>query len=135
MNNLKYLIYIAIGGFVGTLLRYEIFNAIKSSPREFPVDTFIVNIAGATIVGFVATIILVITGSSAAIRPMVLIGFCGALTTESTMAVNIDKLVSYHRFFVATEFLVSMLILGFLAIVIGNIVAKAITGNLIRNNT
>ncbi len=125
---LKTLIYIAIGGFIGTIVRYEVFSAIDSSPRQFPTDTFVVNIAGAFIVGTVATIILLLTKAPTLIRPMILIGFCGALTTESTMAVNFDRLISYNQLLTGSVFLVSMLICGFMAIIIGNRLALLISG-------
>ncbi len=125
---LKTLIYIAIGGFIGTIVRYEVFNVIDSSPRQFPTDTFVVNIAGAFIVGTVATIILLLTKAPTLIRPMILIGFCGALTTESTMAVNFDRLISYNQLLTGSVFLVSMIICGFMAIFIGNRLALLISG-------
>ncbi len=123
----KFLIYVTIGGFVGTLLRYEIFMFIRSSQYSFPWDTLTVNIVGAFIVGLVASIIIKISNPPVSVRPTVLIGFCGALTTESTMAVNIDKLTSLNELFIAIIFFIVTLVVGLSAVMFGNKLGELIT--------
>jgi len=81
------ILYIALGGIVGTLSRYGLEGWIQSrTATGFPLGTLSVNVTGSLMLGF---IIRVATGTaliSPDIRAAVTIGFCGAFTTMSTFS-------------------------------------------------
>jgi len=81
-------LYITLGGIVGTLSRYFMQAWIQTRPGvgTFPVGTLVINIAGSFVLGFV---IRFATGSvviSPETRGALTIGFCGAFTTMSTFS-------------------------------------------------
>ena len=73
------------GGAVGTLARAGVAEALPLHPGTWPWATFLVNIAGSLILGWVVI-------AKAHWRPFVGTGFCGALTTFSTFQVLLVEL-------------------------------------------
>src|SRR5690349_4027321 len=80
------------GGFAGAIARAELAEALPPHPGEWPWATFLVNIAGAFILGYVVTRLQERLPPSAYRRPLLGTGFCGALTTFSTMQVELIRL-------------------------------------------
>jgi CrcB protein len=73
------------GGFVGALARVALLEAWPVGPGEWPWATFVANIAGALALGWVAT-----RDPLPSDRHRLLgTGFCGALTTFSTMQLEL----------------------------------------------
>ena len=81
---LKYIL-IGTGGFIGSVLRYwTSVNAYKIFGEKFPYGTFIVNVIGCLLIGFIAEISenrFLITPE---VRTFLMIGFLGGYTTFST---------------------------------------------------
>lgn len=73
------------GGAAGTLARAGLAEAIPVHPGAWPWATFLVNLVGALILGWIVV-------ARATWRPLAGIGFCGALTTFSTFQVQIFEL-------------------------------------------
>ena len=71
---------VALGGALGATTRY-LTGRYVDSYRSFPVATFLVNVAGCLILGL-------LSGASMSVQTFALLGtgFCGGLTTYSTMA-------------------------------------------------
>jgi fluoride exporter len=95
-GRLALLAVIGAGGATGTAARYGTELAIGPGSDAYPVDTFLVNVVGAVILGAVAELprewLLTheLTGSA------ISTGFCGGLTTFSTMSLEINGLWSAH---------------------------------------
>ncbi len=86
---------IALGGVVGTLLRVAVFEAIDGlgvarigGVAGMPTATLVVNVAGAGLLG-VATRAL----TAGTVRFGVTVGVCGALTSMSTLAVDVVRIL------------------------------------------
>src|SRR6266566_3544286 len=80
------LVLIALGGAVGSLLRYLIGGAIqRSSASGFPIGTMFVNVAGCFLIGIFVRFLLNMQ-ESAELRALLVIGFCGGFTTFSTFS-------------------------------------------------
>jgi CrcB protein len=92
-GQLGVLLVIALGGALGTLLRYGMSRWIHVAKDGFPWATFWTNISGAFVLGWFGAVFF--QGSSARryARPFFAIGFLGAFTTFSTMAVETVTLV------------------------------------------
>jgi fluoride exporter len=82
------ILYITVGGVIGTLARYYLQGWIQARAgiAGFPTGTLAINLVGSLIIGFV---IRVATGSTIIapdLRAALTIGFCGAFTTMSTFS-------------------------------------------------
>ena len=89
-------VYIALGGIIGTLARYVLQGWIQLRPGAgaFPLGTLAINIAGSLALGF---IVRFATGSAVVapeLRGGLTIGFCGAFTTMSTFSYETVALLS-----------------------------------------
>ena len=80
------------GGFVGAVARAELAEALPP-PGAWPWATFIVNIAGAFLLGYFTTRLQERLPLSAYRRPLLGTGFCGALTTFSTMQLELLRML------------------------------------------
>jgi CrcB protein len=87
------LVVIAIGGALGAPARYEIAQLVHVSPHGFPWATFWTNLSGAFVLGAFLTVVIERFPPSRYLRPFVAIGFLGAYTTFSTLAVETATLV------------------------------------------
>jgi CrcB protein len=83
---------IMAGGAAGTLARAGLADALPHRPGTWPWATFVVNVAGAFILGWLLTRLAERTAPSRHWRFLLGTGFCGALTTFSTFQVETFEL-------------------------------------------
>jgi CrcB protein len=76
---------IFFGGALGALLRAGLAEAFPVAAGDWPWATFMVNIAGAALLGYWFTTV----PHSSYRRPLLTTGFCGGLTTFSTVQVEL----------------------------------------------
>ncbi len=96
------------GGALGTLARAGLAEAMPVHPGTWPWATFVANIAGSLILGWVVI-------AKAHWRPFVGTGFCGALTTFSTFQVQIVVLGDDGHVPLAALYLAVSVIVGLAA--------------------
>jgi fluoride exporter len=84
---------IVAGGAIGTLARAGLAEGLPVRPDHWPWATFIANLAGAFILGWVLTRLAERAAPTRHWRFFVGTGFCGALTTFSTFQVETFKFV------------------------------------------
>ncbi len=84
---------IAVGGFIGSLGRYELGLAWVAPPGRVPWATFTVNTSGAFLLGLILTILVDRIRPPRWARPLLCVGVLGGWTTMSTFAVEADLLV------------------------------------------
>lgn len=111
------IVYIALGGILGTLARYLIQGVLQTRAGTFPTGTLAINIAGSFLLGF---IIRFATGSaviSPELRGGLTVGFCGAFTTMSTFSYESIRLLGDAEYAYAALYMGGT-ILGCLAAVI-----------------
>jgi len=122
---MKY-ISILIGGASGALLRYYIsIIPYKYINTSFPIGTFIVNISGSFLIGFLWGIsenILIPTN----IRFLIFTGFIGAFTTFSTYTLESFKLLQNGQFKFGMSNIILSPIIGLIGLFIGYALAKGI---------
>jgi CrcB protein len=80
---------IGAGGAIGAASRYGTALAIPVRSGAYPTATFLVNVVGAVILGMVAALPADWLRAHELTRPAVGTGFCGGLTTFSTMSLEI----------------------------------------------
>ncbi len=95
------LLYVALGGGIGALLRYLLSGIIqKQSASLFPYGTLAVNLIGALLIGFLWELFQNIT-VSANIRVFIFMGILGAFTTFSTFSLEIFNLLKDRQYMTA----------------------------------
>ena len=94
---------IAIGGAIGSLLRYYIGTVNFISNSSFPLSTFIVNVTGSFLIGIF--FFLLKDSNNEFLKSVLMIGFLGGFTTFSTF--NLD----FYQLFSNGEILASLLYL------------------------
>jgi CrcB protein len=115
---------IALGGAAGTVLRAALAQALPVTTKTFPTATFTVNMVGSAMLGLVAVTALERGAPSRYFRPLLATGFCGGLTTFSTLAVETDRLISHGAPWVAALYLTASVAGGLAAARIGMVVAR-----------
>jgi fluoride exporter len=106
---------IFVGGALGTLARAALSTVLVGDPQRWPWPTFAVNIAGAFLVGYFTTRLLERLPPSNYRRPLLGTGFCGGLTTFSTMQVEVLRMGQHGHWRLAAAYAVSSIVLGLVA--------------------
>jgi len=118
------IIFIAIGGAIGTLARYFVSGIdYKLSGGVFPVSTFIINSAGSLIIGFLWGLFERFTVSPTA-RMFIFIGILGGFTTFSTFALESFNLFRDGEFKIALANILATNILGIVFVFVGFAVSR-----------
>jgi CrcB protein len=81
------------GGCAGTAARAGVAEAMTPRPGHWPWATFVVNVVGALALGWVATH----RSPADRVRALIGTGFCGALTTFSTMQLEVLRMLDADR--------------------------------------
>ena len=100
------------GGFVGAIARAELADALPVRRRELAVGDVRVNVAGAFLLGYLVTRLQERLPLSAYRRPLLGTGFCGALTTFSTMQVELLRMLDAGRVALALVYAVASVAAG-----------------------
>jgi CrcB protein len=112
------------GGFAGALARAGLVEAVPHDAGEWPWATFTVNVVGAFALGYFVTRLQERLPLSAYRRPLLGTGLCGALTTFSTIQLELlDMLDGGHVALAVTYAAVS---------VMAGLAAVALATNLVR---
>jgi CrcB protein len=92
-HDLRELAAIFAGGAVGALARAGLVQWQPPPPGHWPWVTFGVNLVGAFLLGYFATRLQERLPQSAYKRPLLGTGFCGALTTFSTVQIELVRML------------------------------------------
>lgn len=103
------------GGGIGTASRVALNDVAVSDPHHWPMSTFIANIVGAFLVGYFTTRLLERLPLSSYRRPLLGTGFCGGLTTFSTMQVETVRMIEYGEWGLAAAYTITSIVVGLLA--------------------
>lgn len=114
---------VLLGGAVGSLVRIAADDGWGAGPATWPWATFIVNVAGAFALGFLATRLVLAARPGPLLLPLVGIGFLGALTTFSTFSLEVHLLGDAGRAAVAGAYAASTLAAGLAAALSGSVLA------------
>jgi fluoride exporter len=104
------------GGVIGALARAGMIAALPHAAGEWPWATFAVNVAGAFALGYFTTRLQERLPLSAYRRPFLGTGFCGALTTFSTLQLELVDMVDADRPALALAYAGASVACGFVAV-------------------
>ena len=120
------LIAIFVGGVLGALLRAGVAELLPPEAGQWPWATLIVNLAGAFALGYFATRLQERLPLSSYRRPLLGTGLCGALTTFSTMQVELVRMLEADDAGLALAYAGVSVALGFAAVLAAsNLVRRA----------
>ena len=119
---------VGIGGFLGAIARFWLGGYISNRMgTRFPYGTFVINITGSFLIGFVITLMAERTYLNPTLRYLIPIGFIGAYTTFSTFEYEIFRSVQDGDLLIAGLNIGSSVILGFVAVWLGAITGKLVS--------
>jgi fluoride exporter len=107
---------IFFGGAVGALARAGLVQWFAPRPGHWPWVTFAVNVAGAFMLGYFATRLQERLPLSAYRRPLLGTGLCGALTTFSTMQLELLRMLDRGSVGLAIGYAAASVLTGFGAV-------------------
>jgi len=120
--------YVFAGGCLGGVVRYAVTDRWPASAHGFPWSTLAVNLAGAFVLGVVVVVAADLPRSPSYLRPLLGTGFCGALTTFSSIVVSADELVARGSVATAVAYLVVTIGAGLAVAAFGVVVGRRIAG-------
>jgi CrcB protein len=127
LETLTNILSVALGGAIGAVLRHLVNTSPLSSVFEkFPLPTFVINITGSFVIGFLLILFADKVTVSQPVRMMLTVGLLGAFTTFSTFELEMYGLIRDRLFLIAAGYLLLSVIVGFIGLVAGVELAKQI---------
>lgn len=124
---MKALIFIAVGGAVGAVLRYGASVSIYSLlGRGFPYGTLFVNVSGSLLMGLLSVIMLERFDLGPEWRAAVLVGVLGSFTTFSTFSIETLNLLEQGELWRAMANIVLSVLVCLTAVWLGVLIGRQI---------
>ena len=115
---------VGIGGFVGSILRYWVGQLPLRGKAVFPVNTLLINVAGAFVIGLVAGLFGRHSEWDGRVLLLLKVGFCGGFTTFSTFSSETLQLFETDHPVLGILYVCLSAALGVAAVFLGQQLAK-----------
>lgn len=114
-----------LGGGIGACLRYLTgICCVNLFKINLPIATFLVNIIGCFLIGFLYIIFVEKIQSTNPLKLLLTVGFCGGLTTFSTFSAELFEMIQNQQFLHASLYAVLSVIIGCVAVYFGGFCAR-----------
>src|SRR5215470_1892257 len=124
---MRTIVAIGIAGALGALARYGVDGAVsRRFPSAFPWGTFVVNISGAFVLGFLMTLMTEQLTTAPWVRSGLTIGLLGAYTTFSTLSFETYRLIEDGALGLAAANVFGSMAGGLLAVYLGVVAGRAL---------
>jgi CrcB protein len=121
------LLAVALGGALGSLLRYFVAGAIQSAAWPgFPWGIFVVNVSGGFIMGLIVELGALKLQISPELRAFLTVGILGGYTTFSTFSLDSVLLIQRGAYVSAAGYILGSTALSILALFAGLWVVRAL---------
>lgn len=112
------------GGFAGAIVRAQLAESLAHEPAGWPWATLLANLAGAFLLGYVATLLRDRQAAGDLRLRLVGTGFCGALTTFSALQFELLVMLEGGEPALAAAYVLISVIAGLAAVVTGSVLAR-----------
>lgn len=106
---IKAILYVGMGGFIGSVGRYLISYWLLRYNHQFPSGTLLVNLLGSFLIGLILASSL---KNSESWRLLMVTGFCGGFTTFSAFSIENLKMLQDGQWIPAVQYILTSLIGG-----------------------
>ena len=115
---MKNVLLVFLGGGVGSVLRYLTSDYTQKlwNINSFPLGTFVVNILGCCIIGFLTSYFFKVDNY---LKYLLITGFCGGFTTFSTFSVESFSLWENQNYTILFLYIILSVVLGIGAVFLG----------------
>jgi len=118
---------VAVGGAFGAISRYGLDRVIEQrTESSFPWSTFVINVSGCLLVGFLIAAIVDRRSAPEWLRAGLVVGFCGGYTTFSTFGQETLDLIEAREGVGAVLYATGSVAIGVLAVLAGARLARLV---------
>lgn len=122
---IKNIIFVGLGGFVGSIARYLISRLNNHLDwMSIPIGTLLVNIAGSFLIGFLVGISEKSPLLTVELRMLLMVGLCGGFTTFSSFSNENLMLMRNGQYLSVFLYTGMSILLGFAAVYFGYLSTK-----------
>jgi len=115
---------ILVGGMAGTLARLLLSELLPPSAGSWPWGTLAANVAGAALLGFTLVRFASRAPAPSRVRALVGTGFCGGLTTFSTLQRELLEMLDAGRGGLAVAYVAISLVAGLAGVIVAARLAR-----------
>ena len=124
---IRNIILVALGGAVGSALRYALSWLWPATQNGgLPLGTLAANVLGCLVIGFAGTLLQRWVGGGEWFRLLGCVGFCGGLTTLSSLINETSGMAQTNQTLMAAAYLGASVALGFVALHCGTWLASRV---------
>jgi CrcB protein len=120
------LVAIASGGAIGALARVGLSQAFPTGAGSWPWTIFAINLTGAFMLGYLVTRLQERLPVSTLRRPLLGTGLCGALTTFSTVQIEMLQMLDAHRDALAAGYIAASVVGGYLMVHVASALVRRV---------
>ena len=117
---------VGAGGFIGAVLRFLMGRLPLKEITAFPINTLLINVIGAFVIGLVAAAAAKHGTENSGIMMFLQIGVCGGFTTFSTFSLEGITLIQEGQLLMFMSYAVSSVVLCLLAVWLGQLAASVL---------
>ncbi len=124
-GNVRVPVAVGLGAIVGALSRFYLSASMNQwLGTAFPFATLFINISGALVMGFFATVAIERSIISPDVRLIIAVGFLGSYTTFSTYTLDLEKLLTTGHWQFSALYWIGSTLLGWLSLELGSYLAR-----------